>query len=253
MNLSQLTPKIKYLTLSAGLLALLLQALLYATGVDEKGLLTAGHPAGVAIWVLTAVMAAVLFFTTRSIQGPTEYRECFPASAGGAIGAFLAALGTLITAVRDLTNHGIANTLIGLVSCAALIVIGWCRLTERKPHFLLHALVSVCFALRLMALYQTWSFEPQLHDYCFKLFACIGLAMTGYQLAVFDLGKGSHWKLWLVALASVFLCCLSLRGGDAMFFLTGGCFAFTSLTNLKARRRIRPRLILDDTPSEQED
>lgn len=225
--------KMKILTLAAGLLALELQILLYATGVDEKGLLIPTHPASIAIWALTGVMAVILLCMTRPIQGPKKYREAFPASVPAAIGAFLAAIGAGLSALGDLSTRGIPYAAMGFVCAVALAMLGVFRLAGRKPHFLLHTVVSVCFALRLMALYHAWSFDPQLHNYCFKLFACIGLAMTGYQLAAFDLGRGSHRGLWLASLASVYLCFLSLRDGDALFFLTGACFALTAGSSLK--------------------
>ncbi|MBQ9149232.1 MAG: hypothetical protein IJX69_06690 [Oscillospiraceae bacterium] len=229
--------KLKILTLAAGALALELQTLLYATGVDEKGLLVPNHPAGIAVWALTILMAVILFCLTRPIQGPRRYLDAFPPSIAGGVGALLAAIGAAISALQDLSAQNLPYAVAGFLCAGALVMLSLCRATGHKAPFLLHIVVSVCFALRLLALYHTWSFNPQLHNYCFKLFACIGLATTGYQLAAFDLGKGSHRTLWLSSLASVFLCFLSLRDGDALFFITGGCFALTATSSLKMPRR----------------
>ena len=52
-----------YFTLGAGLIGFLLRIVLYTTGRDEKGLFIAGHPAGIAVFVLAGLaLVGILLF-----------------------------------------------------------------------------------------------------------------------------------------------------------------------------------------------
>ena len=48
-------------TLAAGVLGLALRAWLFFGGTDQKGLLVSSHPANALIFILTALVLAVLF------------------------------------------------------------------------------------------------------------------------------------------------------------------------------------------------
>ena len=66
------------LALALGLVGAGCRFLVYALGMDEKGLLVAGHPASVALWIVTAagVLAAVLAALTfrEDNKAPDEGR-----------------------------------------------------------------------------------------------------------------------------------------------------------------------------------
>lgn len=241
-----------YLTLGAGGLGLVLRILLYTTGMDDKGLLKSGHVANILIWLLTGLVLAGLFLLTRKITGPERYQDAFPVSGVGAIGSVLAAAGILIDTISLLGNRvGLQDTICsiaGFIAVAALVLTGLCRLGGYKPSFLCHALLSAYFALRLVCQYRAWSWDPQLQDYCFQLFACVGLMLTAYYRAAFEADMGSHHKLWFVSLLTVFLCCMALAGKqDHLFYLTAAVWAWTNLSNLTVRpRRRRPALVLED-------
>ena len=229
-----LKPKyLKILIPGCGLLALLLRWLMETTAIDDKGLLIAGHPTWAGLWVLTAAVVLVLLLGVRTIQGPCAYRDCFP-------GSMLAALGcvpALITPMRNMSTQFQSSLVFALISALAVIsfvVAALCRMTEKKVPFLCHAAICVWFALKMLDLYQTWSFDPQLHDYCFQLFACIALTITAYQMACFDTGRGSHRLLWFWDLTAVYLCFACLEGG--LFYAAGGVWALTNLTSLRIRR-----------------
>ena len=252
MKFSMKPQLLKYLVLGTGGLGLVLRILLYATGMDEKGLLVTGHWANSGVFMLTAALAAILFLCTRPIDGPKVYRSCYPVSCAAGLGAFAAMAGVLFTTICEMaispSSMELAVRLMGFVVMAAFAVIGFCRLMGAKPHFLLHAAVCLYFALRMVWQYQQWSSDPQLQDYCFYLGAYVALMLTAYQHAAFDADMGRHRSLWLVSLGAVYLCCLSLRGNRDTFLLLGcGIWAFTNLTNLTVRaRRQRPALILDE-------
>lgn len=234
---------LKYLILSAGILGFVLRAILYATGVDEKGLLVTGHWAGTGVWLLTAAVAAALFLLLRNLTGPEQYRDAYPASVPSAAGSILAGVAFLLcgapeTAVGTLS---IAELVLRIAAVLSLVSVGFCRFTGRKPLFLLHGAVCLYIALRMVCQYRLWSADPQLQNYCFYLGAYVALMLTAYQLAAFDAGFGSHRKLWACGLSSVYLCTVSLAGsGEAFFLLCCGIWVFTNLSSLKLRRRRTP-------------
>lgn len=257
MKLSVKPQLLKILTLSAGALGLALRNVLYATGIDEKGLLITGHWASVSLWVLTLGVILCLFLLTRPLRGPETYRDCHPASGFRALGALLGSAGLLLTTLKDISAADGAQLLtvvLGFAAAAALAVIGICRLTGRQPLFLLHGVVCICFALRMVGQYQHWSSDPQMQNYVFYLSSYVALMLSCYHQAAFDAGMGSHRDLWATSLISVYLCCLSLTGTtDTLLLAASAIWAFTNLTSLSARpRRQRPALNLEEQPPQEE-
>ena len=249
-----LTPhKLRLLVPGCGLLGFVLRLVMVSAGTDGKGLITPGHPAWIALLVLTAAVALVLLAALGNIRGTAGHAGSFPISGFAAAGGVPAALGAVAAALRHfsagpvITGGSLLLTQAAFFLYGALMALaavsflaaGWCRLTERKPFFLFHVVVCAWFALEMLNLYRTWSFDPQLQDYCFELFACIALALTAYELAAFGLDKGSHRKLWFWGLASVYLCCLCLTSG--LFFPVCGVWALSALSAPRLRRE-RPRM-----------
>ena len=257
MKLTIKTEQLKFLMLGAGGLGLALRIALYATGIDGRGLLESGHWAHTAVWILTAAAALVLLICCRSITGPEEVSNAYPPSVTAALGAFAAMVGIGFTTGREFAEFSsrlhLIVWIVGICSVVAQGRIGLCRLTGKKPHFLLHVAVCVYFALRMVSRYQLWSSDPQLQDYCFYLTAYVALMLTAYHHAAFDAGMGSHKLLWFFSLAAVYLCCLSLKGNaDTVLLLGCGVWAFTNLTHLTVRpRRQRPALDLSEDPAEE--
>lgn len=248
---------LKYLIPGAGALGALLRTILYTTGTDEQGLLVTGHWAGIALWTLTALIAVVLVLACRNIQGPEQYRDCYPVSAFSAAGSILCAVGFLISGISGwsaaASGLDFAVVILSLLSAAALAYVAFCRLTRRKPLSLCHGVVCVCFALRMVCQYREWSSDPQLQDYCFYMLAHVGLMLTAFHMAAFDAGMGRHRTLWLTGLTSCYFCLLCLWGSrDPLFMALSGLWALTGLTSLTARpRRVRPALKLKDEPQEE--
>lgn len=257
MKISVKPQLLKFLVLGIGGLGLALRILLYTTGMDEKGLLVEGHWAHTGIWLLTAAAALAMFLFTRPIEGPADHRDCYPVSIPGGLGALATAGAILAASISEIGSAAMPVQrfvwILGFVAAAALAVIGLCRLTGAKAHFLLYGALCLYFALRMVAQYQIWSSDPQLMDYCFYLTAYVALMLTAYHHAAFAADMGSHRKLWFFSLATVYLCCLSLKGTrDTLLMLTGGIWAFTNLTSLTLRaRRQRPQLILEEEPEEE--
>ena len=233
---------LKLLMAACGVLGLIFRLLITVTAIDDKGLMTPWNPAWICLWLVTIAAAAILAAGVLPIKGPAAYRAAFPHSLAGAGAGVLAAVCALAAAYDHFLSGGSGLVFFlqcGLMVLAALafLLAAGCRLFGRQPLFLFHVAVCLWFALRMLTLYQTWSFDPQLQDYCFQLFACIALTMTAYQLAAFDMDRRSHRKLWAWGLASVYLCCLAAT--DSLFFISGGLWAFANLSNLRRPRQRR--------------
>lgn len=252
MKLTIKAEQLKFLILGAGGLGFVLRIALYAIGIDGRGLLESGHWAHIAVWVLTAAIAVVLLICCRSLTGPEELSNAYPPSATAALGAFAAMAGIGITTLREFSEFSsrihLAVWVLGLCATIAMAFIGLCRFRGKKTYFLLHVVVCVYFALRMVSRYRLWSSDPQLQDYCFYLTAYVALMLTAYHHAAFNAGMGSHKLLWFFSLAAVYLCCLSLKGNtDTVLLLGCGVWAFANLTHLTVQpRRQRPALDLSE-------
>lgn len=231
------TKLLQYTVLGTGFLAMMLRSLLYATAIDQKGLLAAGHWATWAILILTGLVLGILVITTRRIQGSADFG--FPRS-------FLQGANSLLVACvifqRSFSLYNIAGdrlnliaALSGFVAVLALLVVGICRMTGAKSNFLCHSAVSVFFALQLVSQYRNWSADPQLMDYCFYLAAFICLMFTAYFLAGFDADMGSHRGLIFSSMAATYFCCLALpESGDVPLLISCALWAFTCAPEIQA-------------------
>lgn len=253
MKLSIKPDLLKLLPIGAGLLGLSLRVVLYATGIDEKGLLIRGHWAAVVLWILTGAAIAALFALTRSIRGPEDYSAAHPASVLSGVGAFAAASAAVFTVMGEWAVSEPLPLAVGFAAAVSLAIIGICRLSGRKASFLLHAIVCVFFAMRMIGQYRHWNADPQVQNFVFYLGAYVALMLHAYQQAALDEGLGNHRALWCTGLIAVYLCCVSLPGStDTWLILGNAIWVLTNLTNLNTRpRRQRPALNLDGEPQEE--
>lgn len=230
---------LRYAVLSASFLAIILRSLLYATAIDQKGLLTANHWATWSVLILTGLVLGIVLLATRKIQGSTDYSHCFPRS-------FLQGANSLLVACvilqRSLSLYTVAGdylnliaVLSGFVAVPALLAVGICRLLGAKPNFLCHSAVSIFFALQLVSQYRQWSADPQLLDYCFYLAAFICLMFTAYFLAGFDADIGNHRGTAFFSMAATYFCCLALpESGDVPLLISCALWAFTCAPGIQA-------------------
>lgn len=230
-----------WLTLGLSALGLALRIWLYATGIDEKGFLPAGHPAEILLWILTAVTAAGLFWLTRPVKGQGGYKTNFPASIPGAIGCWAAAAGIFITALGNLMSgsDGVAiiTGSLGILCVPALIFAGYSRYRGARSSFLFYALVCVFYIAQLVYQYRHWSADPQLQDYCFQLLASVGLMLTIFQRATFDVKLGKRRNYAFMSLLSFYFCILSIPHCEQrLLYIVMAVWLFTNLCSLRPLR-----------------
>ena len=225
---------LKYTVLGCGAAGFALYRLLYATGMDGRDLLIRNHPAWVGLCILAIALGAVILCSTAGFQG-TGSR--FPRSIPAGIGCILAATASAYGAWINLPEGNVLYTLPALLAAVSFAAVAFCRFRELKPYFLLHVVICANFVLQTLNLYQHCNFDPQIQGYLFQILSCVGLSLTAYQLAHFDLGKGSHRWLWTIGLCTVFLCAVSMGTSASGMYITGGIWAFTNLSDLRLRRK----------------
>ena len=224
---------LKRVVLGGGAVAFGLYRLLYATGVDGRGLLKSGHFAWVLLCILSVAMGAVIFASASQLRGgDSKFRRCLPA----AVCCALAAVSTVFTGLSDLWGGYLVYAIPAFLAAAAFAAVTLCRLQGRRPNFLMHAVICIHFLLQLLKLYQANSFDPQMQDYFFQILACIALAFTAYQLALADLGRSSRRWLWVSGMSAVYLCMLTMGSSATGLFLTGAAWAFTTILIPRRKR-----------------
>lgn len=226
-----------WFVLSAGIIGIALRFWLLSTGTDKTGLLVSGHPAGILLWLLTAVTAVLVILVCLPLAQANKYSFNFPPSAIGAIGEGSLALGILVANILALIGSAdslsAVTAVVGFLSVALLGLCAFYRWKGIRPMFLLHSFVSIFWILRLVSLYRVWSPEPQLQNYIFQLFANVFMMLSLYQRTAFDVGCGNRRAHAIFHLAAAFFCCLSLIGSRD-WFLYGACalWAITDLCRL---------------------
>lgn len=226
------------LTVALGGIGLILRRVLYAVAVDGKNLLLWGHPLEFALWLVIVAIVGLVLAGVWKQAGSGVYEENFGPSPVGALGAAALAVGVIVTALEDgLALSGLEKLrdLLGILSGIGLAAVAFCRWRGKKPFFLLHALVCIFFAIHMVSCYRGWSSNPQIQDYVFSLFACIGLMLFAYHQASFGVDAGKRRTLLGVGLLTAFACVVSLSGTDnTVLYLTGGIWIVTNLCRLHA-------------------
>jgi len=222
---------------AAGLLGIGLRIWLLADGFDKKGLLVPGHPAGTLIWILTALVLAILIISCLPLVQASKFAFNYPASVTGALGEAAAAIGILTATVQSL--FGTVNIvslvchILGFLSVPALGYGAFCRLKGRQPHAAIHSIVCLFWMLRLVCQYRIWSPDPQLQDYSFQLLATVFLMLSCFHRAAFDAEMGQRRMAAFFHLGALYFCMISIPGCDNWpLYLACGIWVALNLCNL---------------------
>lgn len=230
------TQNLPWFALGAGVLGLVLRLWLLSTE-NEKGFFTRNHISAILVIVLTAAVAVVVFFGTRSLQQAAKYRFNFPASVPGAVGTLIAALGVGSTSVVELVIASdalrVIVAILGLVTVVALVFLTDCRWKGLHPSSLFHVVICAYLMLRLICMWRQWGSHAQLQDFCYQLLATVCLMISIYHRATFDANFGRRQSYAFFSLMSIYFCVLSLAGWTRpVFFFTMGIWQMTDLCNL---------------------
>lgn len=217
-----------------GVVALALRLCLYLTGVDEKGLLKPFHPCTIALWLVCALVLATVLAAVRTMDKAKPL--LFPASPMAAVGTCAVGAVLLVTALTGGRSNLLLDKvriLLGIASGLGLIPAALFRWQGKKPHFLLYALVGVCFAVRAISRYQSWCGDPQLQNYFFDMMAILMLMLFSYQLTAFCVGLGNCRILVASGMLAAFCALAALpHSGDLLIMGGGMVWTLTEIYSL---------------------
>ena len=201
---------LKLVAVGGGLVGLSLRFWLEAKAIDDKGLLISGHPAHTGLWVLGLGIVALMALWVIRYQ-PTPKKAPAPKSstpaALGCIPPMLVLIWSLIQA------DTIPTIVLSALALAGLATVALCRFMGKKVPLVAHIILCGWLVFLLIQTYRTWSFDPQLHHYCFQLLAYVALTLTAYQHAAMDHGMGNQRKLWFWSVTAAFLCITTAGAG----------------------------------------
>lgn len=222
------------------------------SGTDNKGLLKAGHPAGILLWLFAFITAGVVVYGCLPVVQANKYAFNFPASLPGAVGEGVLAAGILAAGISALSGASgflsVATVIVAFLSVPMLALCSLYRWKGTTPIFLLHGFVCLFWVLRLISLYRDWSPEPQLLRYIFQLLAHIFMMIACYQRTAFDTGNGSRRAHATTHLMAAFFCCLSIVGSrDWYLYIACVVWAITDLCRLTPMpRKAAPQVKKDE-------
>lgn len=206
------------LGLALGLVGAGCRFLLYALGMDEKGLLVLGHPAAIALWVVTAaaVLAAVLAAMTfrEDNKAPDETCRSIPEALGTAV----MALGVLSTLILP-ENNGIATLLrlhriLSVLAFFCLLAAAMFRLMGKPVPFGCYAGAAVFFFVHVVTRYRAWSGNPQMADYLHALGAGLCLSLVSYYETALVVGLGGRRQRFALGILGIFCCVAAAARGE---------------------------------------
>ena len=205
------------LALALGLVGAGCRFLVYALGMDEKGLLVAGHPASVALWIVTAagVLAAVLAALTfrEDNKAPDEGRGAILR----AFGAAVMAVGVFSTLLPE--GNGIAvllrlHRILAAVGTVCLLTAAvFCLLGKPVP-FGCYAGAAVFFFVHVLTRYRAWSGDPQMTDYLHALGSGLSLALFSYYETALLVGLGGRRQRLALGTLGIFCCVAAAARGE---------------------------------------
>lgn len=241
-------------TVLLGIAGFFLYERLYATGLDVKNLLMAGHPMETALWLVTALAAAAAVVTGWSVSGSNRYEEHFGASLAAALGNIFLAAGILLTVLpQPAVTAGLVGKLwkyLGIVSAPLLLCAAFSRAQGMKPFFATHAVPCLFFMLHLVCHYRLWCSNPQLQDYIFAFLATLGLMLLAYCHGAFEAEMGNCRMTLAAGLLTGYLCLVTLGNTPYVpLYLTGAFWAVTGLCKTGAASADEPKAGDNDASS----
>ena len=245
----------KKLPLLVGILgaaALVLRQMVFAVATDGLRLVVASHPLVLALWAVTAVTVLLVLIRVWGLDGGRKYAANFPASTASAAGCAILALCMMVSCALNLdrSSMGYLHYGLGLAGGCCLIFLTYARFRGINTSFLFHIVVCAFFAIHMVGRYRPWSGDPQLIDYVYEVFACVGLMLFAYHQAAFQLGLGKRRIQLIIGLLTGFCCLVCLPKCEApLLYLGGAAWTLTNLCTLTPpprRKKVAPEAPRDN-------
>ena len=116
-------------------------------------------------------------------------------------------------------------TLLGMGACICLFVAAGDRRQDRKRHEAAEVLPVAYLLIKLILNFKSWSTDPIILDYCFKLFAMIFALLAFFLEAGFVFDRGKPRRTLFCAMGAVFFCAAAIPEGMMNFCLSETLFA----------------------------
>lgn len=212
-----------------GAVAFCLRLWFLKTGVDGKGLLTAGHIGNTLSFLVTALTLLPAALLTLKTPDAKHIRS--KASRPAAVGAVLGGVGMAFAAWQLLASAPTllpaATGVLGMAGALCAVYAAFCRLGGKKISPWVSCVIIVFLMLLPVQLYRQWSGETQLPRYFFQLLGCICLLLWAFQRTALEAGTGS-WRLYLLLRHwGIFFCIAAVAGGQPVFYLTAAAWMLT--------------------------
>jgi hypothetical protein len=207
---------------------------------DQDGLPETGHPLtwALAIGCVIAVLGIGLFCLRlpRRKTWKAVYRSSVPDLVLSVAAGFLLILASLLHIAQELldlstSSQQLAMALkivvdaVGIVSGLCILAAVGVRQKGGTPKSLTYILPFLFVLFRLVLDFRTWSSDPIILDYCFKLFALLCTMGGAYRIGgfCFDQGRRRLTAFW--SMTGVFFCVVAMPGGgmvDLCYFTALG-------------------------------
>lgn len=232
--MKQIRRYLPVIVLALGAVGLVLRWMLYRVNLDDRLLLTPGHPLEIALWLLTAGTFLLIALCAGKMKGPAAYEGNFSPSRAACIGCCVGAFLICYTALSmDAKLPGVPGLLwkvLGVLCAPCLLVAGFSRLMGRKPLTLTYVVPCLFYMFHLINHYRTWSSESQLETYFYPLFASIAMTFFLFYTAAFAVDLPHRRMQIATGLSAVFLCMVDLSRTDCPWLcLAGVILCMTSL------------------------
>ena len=253
---------IPVLVVLTSLLGALFRLLTRGNGVDAGGLFEPRPEAWYLLWFITANTAVMILYAVRKLKTPGTYRDNYPKSAASFVCSLPAAACILVSGVNQFRASlnpllpqpetiGMIVGILGMVAGACLVISGLNRYLERKPFFLLNALVCLYFALRLFDRCRNWSNQPQMGIVIFPFLASLVIMLAAYHRTCFDVDIGKRRVFLFWSLMGVYLSVVAILSyEEPLFYFSCALWLLTDLCSLRPLRR-RPVVRQEDLPQEE--
>lgn len=211
------------LTAVAAVAGFILRRCQLAYELQANGSLANGSRLHIILGILLAVYAVAAIICLLPQQKLRRWREVFRPQPVLSLLFLLAALGfaignllLLFERPASTAEDGFARVLALLLPlsglAAALCTAGFalCIRKGTHPHPLLQMVSSIYLVLRLFLSFQSWSVDPSIHDYCFRLVAAICCMLGTFQLSGFSFDKGKRRITLFWTLCGMVACLISM-------------------------------------------
>lgn len=229
------------LTLSAGVLGLILRVIFLLTQKDNWGLLKTGNFLNVLVYIITFCALVLILLCALPLKTETRpVRKLFSGSILSFIGCIVAGVCAIIYTLSLLHSRKDLLTIIttgfSFLAAGCFVLLGNARRKGGRPHYAVHVGIIVFFMLNLVCQYRIWSPEPQLVLYFHPLLGSVFLALAAYQGMCLDTYKGKRWLYVTFNQAALLCCCMAVAGEMGLFYLGMGIFCATNLCSLRISR-----------------